>query len=62
MKFQKYKVVPLRDHINPVQCQERNAMYWGLYGIDKADDAYAIGDFSSKTDAEFIKDAIEASQ
>lgn len=60
MKFDKYEVVPLRDHTQPVQCEERNAQFWGLYGIDK-DDAYAIGDFSSKADAEFIRDAIQAS-
>ena len=61
MKFKKYKVVPLRDHANPVECKERNAQFWGLYGVDKSDDAYAVGDFSSKADAEFIKDAILAS-
>jgi len=61
VKFDKYKVVPLRDHSNPVQCKERNAQFWGLFGIDEKDDAYAVGDFSSRSDAEFIKDAIEAS-
>lgn len=61
MKFITYEVVPLRDHANPVQCAERNAQFWGLYGIDEQDDAFAIGDFSTKEDAEFIKGAIEAS-
>lgn len=61
MKFEKYEVVPLKDHANPVQCNSRNAQFWGLYGIDKNNDAYAVGDFSSKTDAEFIKGAIQAS-
>jgi hypothetical protein len=61
VKFEKYEVVPLRDHTNPVQTEERNAQFWGLYGIDEANDAYAVGDFSSKTDAEFIRDAIQAS-
>jgi hypothetical protein len=61
VKFEKYEVIPLKDHANPVQCETRNAQFWGLYGIDKNDDAYAVGDFSSKTDAEFIKDAIQAS-
>jgi len=61
VKFEEYKVVPLKDHANPVQCAERNVQFWGLYGIDKNDDAYAIGDFSSKADAEFIRDAIQAS-
>lgn len=58
MKFSEYAVVPLRDHANPVQCEERNAQFWGLFGIDENDDAYAIGDFSSRADAEFIKGAI----
>ena len=61
MKFEKYEVVPLKNHSNPEQCEERNAQFWGLYGIDKNDDAYAVGDFSSKTDAEFIRSAIQAS-
>lgn len=61
MKFEAYDVVPLRDHANPVQCKERNAQFWGLYGVIGTD-AYAIGDFSSRTDAEFIKDAIQASE
>ena len=62
MKFEKYDVVPLRDHSQPRQCSERNAEFWGLYGIDINDDAYAIGDFNAKSDAEFIRDAILASQ
>lgn len=62
MKFQKYEVVPLQDHGETVvQCEERNADLWGLYGIDEHDDAYAVGDFRSKSDAEFIKGALEAS-
>lgn len=61
MKFEKYEVVPLKDHANPEQCEERHAQFWGLYGINKDDDAYAVGDFSSKTAAEFIRDALEAS-
>ena len=61
MKFQSYIVAPLKHHSNPVECAERNAQFWGLFGIDENDDAFAIGDFSTKQDAEFIKDAIEAS-
>jgi hypothetical protein len=61
VKFEKYEVVPLRDYDNPVQCEERNAQFWGLYGVNKDDDAFAIGDFSSKAGAEFIKGAINAS-
>lgn len=61
MRFEKYDVVPLKDHANPVQCEERNAQFWGLYGVDAAGDSYAIGDFSDKTNAEFIRDAIQAS-
>lgn len=62
MKFNSFKVVPLQDLGECVeQCEERNADLWGLYGIDANDDAYAIGDFSTKHDAEFIKDALQAS-
>ena len=61
MKFLTYEVVPLRNHANPMQCGERDAQFWGLYGIDKNDDAFAIGDFSDKQSAEFIRDAIKAS-
>lgn len=61
MKFKKFEVVPLRDQTNPVQTEERNAQFWGLYGVTNNDDAYAIGDFTSKDDAEFIRGALEAS-
>jgi hypothetical protein len=43
------------------ECSAQHADFWGLYGIDSNDDAYAIGDFSTKRDAEFIRDAIIAS-
>lgn len=59
MQFRTYEVVPLRDlgeHCE--QCEPHQAEFWGLYGIDERDDAYAIGDFKSKADAEFIKSAI----
>ncbi len=62
MKFNSYEVVPLQDlgeHVE--QCEERHADVWGLYGIDSHGDAYAIGDFSTKSDAQFIKDALDAS-
>lgn len=61
MNFLKYKIVPMSGTSDPKQCEERNAEFWGLYGIDANDYAYAIGDFSVKSDAQFIKDAIEAS-
>ena len=62
MQFISYEIVPLRDSGETAeQCEERNADFWGLFGIDKDKDAYAIGDFSSKSDAEFIRDAINAS-
>jgi len=61
LKFKSYEVVPLRDETNPVQCEERNAQFWGLFGIDNDDNAFAIGDFSDRSSAEFIKDAIQAS-
>ena len=62
MQFISYEIVPLRDSGETAeQCEERNADFWGLYGIDKDENAFAIGDFSSKSDAEFIRDAINAS-
>jgi hypothetical protein len=59
VQFKSYEVVPLRnfgEHCE--QCEPRNAEFWGLYGIDENDMAYAIGDFANKSDAEFIKGAI----
>lgn len=59
MEFRSYEVVPLKDlgeHCE--QCEPRHAEFWGLYGIDEHGCAYAIGDFSNKSDAEFIKAAI----
>ena len=62
MKFKEYAIVPLRDVGGlPEECDERQADFWGLYGISNDDDAYAIGDFKSKHDAKFIKDALDAS-
>ena len=61
MQFQSYIVMPMRDlgeHCE--QCPPQNADFWGLYGIGEDDHAYAIGDFSTKSGAEFIKDALEA--
>ena len=63
MKFNSYEIVPLLDlgeHVE--QCEERHAHLWGLYGIDPLGDAYAIGDFSTKNDAQFIRDALIASK
>lgn len=60
--FKSYEVVPLRglgEHCK--QCKPADADFWGLYGIDENEDAFAIGDFSTKSDAEFIKDALIAS-
>lgn len=54
MTFKQYRVVPLQGRTSPRQCAPRDADYWGLFGIDEDDDAYAIGDFSSSRDAEFI--------
>jgi len=51
----------MRNNNSPTVCAERNAEFWGLFGIDKDENAYAIGDFSKKSDAEFIRDAIQAS-
>jgi len=44
-----------------VECEPEHADFWGLYGIDKQGNAFAVGDFSTKHDAEFIKDAVIAS-
>lgn len=59
--FNTYEVVPLREMgDNYEECEPRDADLWGLFGFD-GDDAYAIGDFSNQSDAEFIKVAIENS-
>ena len=63
MEFNSYEIVPLQDlgeHVE--QCEERQADLWGLYGIDPKGDAYAIGDFSTRSDAQFIRDALIASK
>ena len=44
-----------------VECKPKHADFWGLYGVDNIGNRYAIGDFSTKSDAEFIRDAIHAS-
>ncbi len=62
MAFKSYVTRPMRDlgeHCE--ECMPRHADFWGLYGIDANDDAYAIGDFSTKSSAEFIRDALIAS-
>ncbi len=62
MQFESYFVVPLRDlgeHCE--ECDAEHADFWGLYGVDDSNRAYAIGDFSTKSDAEFISEAIQAS-
>lgn len=61
MRFESYEIVPLCGHNSPAECKERQAEFWGLFGIDKEGDAYAVGDFSRKSDAEFIRDALIAS-
>jgi hypothetical protein len=43
------------------ECKPEQADFWGLYGIDAEENAFAIGDFSTKHDAEFIKGALIAS-
>lgn len=61
MQFDTYEVVPLRDlgeHCE--QCEPHLAEFWGLYGISDGQ-AYAVGDFANKSDAEFIKAAIQGS-
>jgi len=61
VKFERYEVVPLKNQKTPVECAKRNAEFYGLFGIDKDNDAYAIGDFSDEAGAEFIRDALIAS-
>ena len=61
MTFKSYVILPMQDLGE--HCEEtaaHHADFWGLYGVDANDDAYAIGDFSNKSDAEFIRDAINA--
>jgi hypothetical protein len=43
------------------ECRPSQADFWGLFGVDENENRYAIGDFSEKSDAEFIRDAIHAS-
>jgi len=60
--FESYVIRPMRDLGESCEeCKPRHADFWGLFGIDSDDNAYAIGDFSDKSDAEFIRDAIHAS-
>ena len=62
MEFISFVVRAMRDlGEHTEECPAEQADFWGLYGIDENDDAYAIGDFSTKCDAELIKDALEAS-
>ena len=62
MRFERYVIVPLQDlGEHAEECEERHADFWGLYGIDHEDNAYAVGDFCKKSDAKFIRDAINAS-
>jgi hypothetical protein len=55
--FIEYRVVPLTGSTatEPEACDERYADFWGLYGLDDDGWLYAIGDFSSKEEAEYIK-------
>jgi len=62
VRFNHYEIVALRDlGEHAEECKEKDADFWGLYGITDNNNAYAIGDFSSREDAEFIKDAIKPS-
>lgn len=59
MQFVDYHVVALKDlgeHCE--ECEEHEADFYGLYGVDDQGDAYAIGDFCSREDAELIKSGI----
>ena len=56
MQFVDYHVVALKDlgeHVE--ECEEYEADFYGLYGVDDQGDAYAIGDFQTREDAELIK-------
>lgn len=62
MTFESYEILPMQDLGE--HCEETKAHradFWGLYGIDSEGNAYAIGDFSTKEDAEFIRNAISVS-
>lgn len=59
MQFVDYHVVALKDlgeHCE--ECEEHEADFYGLYGVDDQGDAYAIGDFQTREDAELIKSGI----
>lgn len=59
MQFVDYHVVALKDlgeHCE--ECEEYEADFYGLYGVDDQGDAYAIGDFQTREDAELIKSGI----
>jgi len=59
MNFREYVIAPLRnfgEHCK--QCEPHQAEFWGLYGIDEDNNAYAIGDFANESDAEFIRGAL----
>ena len=60
MKFKQYDIVPMRMEGDLAhQTTPRRAQFWGLYGIDDGDNAYAIGDFNKRADAQFIRDVLE---
>jgi hypothetical protein len=59
VQFVDYHVVALKDlgeHCE--ECEEHEADFYGLYGVDDQGDAYAIGDFQTREDAELIKSGI----
>lgn len=59
MQFVDYHVVALKDlgeHCE--ECEEHEADFYGLYGVNDQGDAYAIGDFQTREDAELIKSGI----
>ena len=59
MQFKDYVVVPLRDlGESVIECEEHEAEFYGLMGVGDDDSMYAVGDFNSRADAEFIRTAI----
>ena len=62
MQFKSYFVTAMKDYGEHCeQCLPKDADFWGLYGVGDDEHAYAVGDFSTKGEAEFIKGALEAS-
>jgi len=62
VQYEKLIVSPMKkEGLAVVQCSEESAQWHSLFGIDAKQDAYYVGDFNSRSAAEFVRDALEAS-